>query len=46
MNWEQLAANLINWAATEGVKIVIAFAILFISFVIILRILVLLIRHR
>ena len=35
MNWEQLAANLINWAATEGVKIVIAFAILFISFVII-----------
>ena len=35
MNWEQLAANLINWGATEGVKIVIAFAILFISFIII-----------
>ena len=35
MNWEQITTNLINWCMTEGVKIVIAFVVLFISFFII-----------
>lgn len=35
MDWEQIASNLINWCMTEGVKIVIAFAVLIIAFIII-----------
>jgi len=38
MNWDQFLSNLVNWCATEGVKIIIAFAILIISMAIINRI--------
>ncbi len=35
MNWEQIATNFVNWCMTEGVKIIIAFVILIISFFVI-----------
>lgn len=35
MNWDEFYSNLLNWIATEGVKILIAFIILIVSFLII-----------
>lgn len=35
MNWEQILTNFVNWCATEGVKIIIAFVLLIASFIVI-----------
>ena len=35
MDWNQILTNFVNWCATEGVKIVIAFVILIIGFIIV-----------
>lgn len=38
MNLEQILANILNWLATEGVKILVAFIVLVVSFFIIKRV--------
>ena len=35
MDWQQILTNFVNWCATEGVKIIIAFVILIFSFIVI-----------
>ena len=35
MDWEQILTNVINWCSTEGLKILIAFVVLILSFIII-----------